>query len=140
MSVPAIQARNKILYLQDCMMALPEADKVECHVEHFFYEGGYARAMLIPAGTTIIGKIHKHAHCNRVDFGRCMVATEFGEPAEIFGPYEFVSKPGTKRVVVALADTLWITYHDNPTNTTDLAVLEADIIAPSYEALLEANP
>lgn len=127
--------RAKILRLQATMEALPEGQKLEPEVTHFFEdEGVYGRAMLIPAGSTLVGKIHRHAHHNHIHFGEILVASEFGVFRYI-GENDFVSQPGTKRVVHALQDTLWITYHDNPTNTRDLLKLEADIIAPSYAAL-----
>lgn len=129
-----IEMRNKILRLQADMEALPEDKKCMPEVTHFFEDGLYSRAMLIPAGTTIVGKIHKHAHPNHIHFGDVLVATEFGVFRYI-GENTFTSDPGTKRVVHALADTLWITYHENPTDTRDLAQLEAAIIAPSYTAL-----
>ena len=44
-----------------------------------------------------------------------------------------VSNAGTKRVVKTLTDTIWVTVHANPTNTTDLNKLEKEIIAESYE-------
>lgn len=129
-----LEMRNKILRLQAEMEALPESEQVIPEVTHFFEDGLYARAMLIPAGVTVIGKIHKHAHHNHIHFGDIIVASESGIFRYI-GENDFVSTPGTKRVVHAVADTLWITYHENPTDTRDLAQLEAEIIAPSYTAL-----
>jgi hypothetical protein len=45
----------------------------------------YAREILLPAETFIVGKIHKHAHLNIVTRGRCTVVTEFG-PARSMRP------------------------------------------------------
>jgi hypothetical protein len=126
--------RAKILRLQDAMLAEPE--QVECSVEHIFAPGLYARQMLIPKGTVIVGKIHKHAHVNTISKGRCSVMTEFG-PKEIAAPCTFVSEPGTKRVVVALEDVIWTTYH--PTEETDLEKIEAHVIAKDYQELAELS-
>jgi hypothetical protein len=52
---------------------------------------------------------------------------------KIAAPATFVSQPGTKRVVYALKDTVWTTVH--VTESTDLDEIEAEIIAPSFEAL-----
>lgn len=103
-----------------------------CPVRHIFAPGAYAREMLIPAGTVIIGKIHKHAHLNFITKGRARVVTEFG-PMEIEAPHTFVSEPGTKRVVHALEDVLWTTVH--VTDETDLAKIEDHVIAKDYEEL-----
>lgn len=123
--------RQTVAALQDAMFAA--GGSVEnCPVRHIFAPGAYAREMLIPAGTIIIGKIHKHAHLNFITKGRARVVTEFG-PTEITAPHTFVSQPGTKRVVHALEDTLWTTVH--PTNETDLAKIEDHVIAKDYEEL-----
>lgn len=129
-----LEMRNKILRLQAEIEAQPESERVSPEVTHFFEDGMYARAILIPAGVTLVGKIHKHAHHNHIHFGDIIVASEFSVERYI-GENDFISQPGTKRVVHAFVDTLWITYHDNPTGTRDLVQLEAEIIAPSYAAL-----
>lgn len=131
--------RTKILKLQEAMFADPRFDP-QCKdfpVTHFTAPGMYARQMLIPAGSIIVGKIHKHAHLNQISYGHVRVMTEFG-PMEIKGPHTFTSQPGTKRVVYALADTLWTTFHLNPNDLdpeseADMRELEDEIIAKSYE-------
>ena len=123
------EIRNKIMRLQETMLNEKE-HQVECPVEHFFAPGLYARQMFIKKGTCIVGKIHKHAHINTISQGKCSVMTEFGQ-MEITSPCTFVSKPGTKRVVVALDDVIWTTYH--PTDETDLEKIEDIVIAKSYE-------
>ena len=42
-----------------------------------------------------------------------------------------VSEPGTKRAVVAETDAVWTTIH--LTNETDLAKIESEVIAASFE-------
>lgn len=131
--------RSKIFALQDTMVAMP--DQIECPVRHWFAPGIYGREMLIKKGIAIIGKIHNHAHLNIVSRGKCSVMTEFG-PMVIDAtdsPHTFTSEPGTKRVVVALEDIVWTTIHLNPTDTTDLEVLENNIIAKSYDTLLQSD-
>ena len=85
----------------------------------------------MPAGHVVVGKIHRHAHVNTISRGRVVVATEFGTQ-ELVAPCTFVSLPGTKRAVAVQEDTIWTTYH--PTNETDLSVIEASVIAPTFEA------
>lgn len=124
----AEQRREKILQLESVMKTM---DSVldQCMVRHIFAPGLYAREMTIPKGTVIIGKIHKHSHVNTISQGRCSVETEFGQH-EIIAPYTFVSEIGTKRIVVALEEVIWTTYH--PSNETDLVKLENEIIAKDY--------
>lgn len=126
-------SRSQIMELQTLLQA--EATKPwepDFPVEHIFAPGLYARQMTIPKGGRIIGKIHRHAHINTISQGRVLVITEFGKE-ELIAPVTFVSQPGTKRVVVAQEATIWTTYH--PTEETDLAKIEDNVIAPTYEAL-----
>lgn len=130
-----LAVRNSTLELQDSMVkgiASGELTAAETPVKHYFTEGAYAREMLIPAGTLIVGKIHKHAHLNFITKGKVAVVTEFGKEI-ITAPTTMISKAGTKRVVLALEDTLWTTVH--VTDETDLEKIEDHVIAKSYEEL-----
>lgn len=133
-AVVAAKAREGILALQEQMLNLPESEKRTYPVRHYFSDNWYMREMTIPAHQVVIGKIHKHAHQNCISVGLVRVFTEFGSD-EMAAPFVFVSEPGTKRVVLTLEETVWTTYHYNPTNTRDLAELEANIIAKDYEEL-----
>lgn len=133
------QRRDGIARLEAAMFADARFDP-QCKdfpVKHFRAPGMIGRQMLIPKDSIIVGKIHKHAHLNQISFGHVRVETEFG-PMEIKGPHTFTSEPGTKRVVVALADTLWTTFHLNPNeydpeSEEDMKLLENEIIAKSYD-------
>lgn len=136
-------SREQLLALQEAMsreLQNPDSEivqPIDCPVEHFFAPYMYGRRIFMPAGTDdrphiVIGKIHKEAHLNNISMGRVRVVTEFGSQ-EYVAPCEFVSLPGTKRAVQILEDCVWTTYHHNPTNTQDLAQLEREIIAESFE-------
>ena len=102
----------------------------EMPLRHIFTDGAYARELTMPAGSVVIGKIHKHAHLNFITKGKVAVVTEFGK--EVYtAPYTFVSEPGTKRVVYILEDTVWTTVHVTP--ETDLEKIEDYVIAKSFE-------
>ena len=121
--------RAGILQLQDILGAY---DQVECPLVHHCAPGVYAREIRVPAGTLCVGKIHIHSHLNIISHGSGFVATETGR--EYFNaPYTFVSDVGTKRAVHAITDVIWTTIH--LTEKTDLAEIEAEIIAPDYETL-----
>jgi hypothetical protein len=122
--------RAEIMALQQYMQEQP--DQIQPPVLHHFAPGMYGREILLPAGSLTIGKIHKHAHLNVISMGKCRVLTEDGTKT-FEAPYTFVSKPGTKRVVYAITDVVWTTCH--LANSTDLEEIEAEVIAPSYEAL-----
>ncbi len=125
-------SRDTILAFQN---HLAQFEQRECPLKHTFAPGTYIREILLPADTLIVGKIHKHAHGNIVVRGRCTVVTEFGRKTvdATNGPVTFVSEAGAKRALYVHEETVWITIHQ--TNLTDLAAIEREIIAPTYEEL-----
>lgn len=132
--------RDKILALQTELAKLPSIEPF-ITVRHHWAPGQYAREFQLAARpygderqAIVIGKIHRHAHVNVVSKGRCTVFTEDGL-MEVQAPLTFVSQPGAKRVVLIHEDLVWTTFHSNPTDTRDLAQIEAAVIAPDYEAL-----
>jgi hypothetical protein len=125
-------ARSQILAFQGVLAELPQID---CPLKHTFAPGMYAREILLPADTFIVGKIHKHAHLNIVTRGRCTVVTEFGrrEIDATNGPVTFTSDAGAKRALYVHEETVWTTIH--AVQSTDLAEIEREIIAPDYQEL-----
>jgi len=98
---------------------LEQYPQVECPVQHHFAPGVYAREMTIPAGVIATGAVHKTEHLSIV-VGHCLLTTDDGVK-EICGHHTFVSKPGAKRALTAIADTVMTTIH--PTEETDLEKL-----------------
>lgn len=127
---PAI-VRAQILQLEDACRDMPQVD---CPLNHYYAPGLYAREIFIPAGTVVVGKIHRHAHMNVISHGIVTVVTEFGR-TRMAAPFTFVSEPGTKRSLVAETDIVWTTIHSNPNELTDHDALEAEIIAPNYASI-----
>lgn len=134
-TISKAQFRESIVTVQSELAKLPQID---CPLKHHFAPGAYAREILLPAGSLVIGKIHKHAHVNVISQGRVSVMTEGGRK-DLQAPCTFVSDVGTKRAVYAHEDTVWTTIH--VTNETDMAKLEDEIIAKSYDEFeaLEAS-
>lgn len=126
----SIIARNKIMNLQAAIEVMQETDPVDCPLVHHFAPGLYAREILLPKDSLVVGKIHKHAHVNNISKGSVVVYTEFGLE-EYHAPCQFISKAGTKRAVLALEDTVWTTYH--PTSEIDLEIIEEQVIAKSFD-------
>lgn len=116
--------------LPDCILThyfTPKDEKYGCHA--------YAREMMIPKGTLIIGKIHRHQHLNIISKGKVQVATEFGTKY-LEAPCTFVSEVGLKRAVFAMEDTLWTTIHLTKYGCEgDLDKIEEEVIAPAYNEL-----
>lgn len=139
-----VKFRQDILTVQDGLQDLIDSGAVEstlkdCTLKHYFTPKDekygcctYAREMLIPKGTLIIGKIHRHQHLNFISKGKVTVFTEFGQK-QLEGPCTFVSEIGLKRAVYALEDTLWTTVHlTEHVGEENLSKIESEVISPSY--------
>ncbi len=117
------------------MSRIPQSE--DLRTEHFFADGMYARALFRPAGTMIVGKLHKKQHFYIVAFGRVSV-TDGINPAIDYGPGSvIVSNPGTQRAVFAIEDSLCITVHK--TNKTDLDEIEEELIVPDSRYLFDSS-
>lgn len=141
MSLPAVltqdlaspeEVRAQIVALE---AACRDMQQNSYELTHTFAPGAYARTITIPAGEVVVGKIHRHAHLNIVSRGLVTVVTEFGR-MEIDARAKavtFTSQPGTKRALYVHEQVTWTTIH--LTEQTDLAKIEAEIIAPTYDDL-----
>ena len=111
--------RKKIFELEETMAKIPGAtfgDSPEMPLKHSFSDGMYVREIFLPKGHILTGKIHKHSHPNFLMSGEVIVVTENGGREHLKGPLAMISEPGTKRAIVALEDTVWITVHLNLDN------------------------
>jgi len=127
------EIRDAILHTQWCIEESEHALTSEsCPVQHFFAPGCYAREMTMPEGMFIVGAIHKYSHVNILSKGRVRVLTELG-CEEFSAPRTFISEPGIKRTVLVLEDAVWTTVH--PTNSTDVAEIEREVLASDYSEL-----
>lgn len=129
----ATPTREEIDRLQAEMVKMPQA---ELETSHYFANGMYAREVHRPAGTLIVGKIHKHEHLFIVTKGQIVVWTESGM-VRMNAPYVLVSKPGTKRVTLAEVDSTAMTVHR--TDNTDLDAIEAEIIESEGTAMFDSS-
>lgn len=126
--------REKIIKFEEIIMNSPGAivgDSDVMPLTHKFAEGVYVREIFIPKGYVLTGKIHKHSHPNFLMQGEVIVITEEGGREHLKAPLSMISAPGTKRAIMALEDTVWITVH--VTNETDLVKIEDHVIAKSFE-------
>lgn len=131
--------RDRIVALEEALSTLPDsygmAEFNEGKINHHFATGVYGRELFIPAGNIIVSKIHRGKTFNVIAKGRIAVICPNRGYNVYEGPFCFVSEPFTKRIVIALEDTLWVTSHG--TDETDLDRVEEAIIAKDFtEALL----
>jgi hypothetical protein len=130
--------RRSILDLEDEIRKLPQ---IEPKLEHFFARGVYARALHIPKGYVLTGKIHKYSQINVLLKGKMAIASVEGTKDMNAGDI-IESGPGVKRAGYAYEDSVWLTIHG--THERDLERLEEELISPSFESydqfLLENKP
>lgn len=125
--------REQIDRLQNAMSAMPQAELV---TEHQFSPGMYMRKLYRPAGTLIVGKVHKQPHFFLCAKGEIIAWSENGMKKLQAGDV-IESKPGTKRVTLAVTDAIGITIHR--TDKTDLDEIEAELIEPDETALFDSS-
>lgn len=126
--------REQIERLQAEMVQMPQAD---LQTEHYFSESGmYCRKVFRPAGTLIVGKVHKHHHLFLCAMGEIIAWTENGMKRLQAGDV-VESKPGTKRVTLAVTDAIGVTVHR--TDKTDLDEIEAELVEPDNTALFDSS-
>ncbi len=131
--IDEVPTREQIDRLQNEMAQMPQA---ELTTEHFFSPGMYCRRVYRPAGTLIVGKVHKEPHFFMCAKGEIIAWTEAGMRKLQAGDV-VESKPGTKRVTLAVTDAIGITIHR--TDKTDLDEIEAELIEPDNAALFDSS-
>ena len=135
-----VPTREQIERLQAEMSAMPhselQAASDAMQTEHYFHGGMYARKLSRPAGTLIVGKVHKQDHYFLCAKGEIIAWSEKGM-VHLYAGDIIESKPGTKRVTLAVTDAIGITFHK--TDKTDLDEIEKDLIEPDELSLFDSN-
>jgi len=138
-----LSMRSKIQKLEEDLLTLANDDTIVAGdneglgnklapLKHSFADGVYVRQMSMPEGTAVVGKIHKRDHVWFLLEGEISVATE-ERVEEYIAPCYVTSSGGTKRVILALEDSIFVNIHPNPTNTEDLVELDKYNVVTSYE-------
>ena len=132
-TIVKVPSREQIDRLQSEMSKMPQAELV---TEHYFSPGMYCRKVTRPAGTIIVGKVHKAPHFFMCTKGEIIAWSETGMRRLQAGDV-IESQPGTKRVTMAMVDSIGITIHK--TDKTDIDEIEAELIEPDEAALIDGK-
>lgn len=119
--------RSEMLEAEKLLADLPQT---EMPPTHYHAKELYGREITIPAGTLLIGKIHKHSSLNVLIKGKMRLLTEDGV-VELEAPLTVVSNAGTKRMAYAHTECVWLTVHG--TQETELEKIEEDVVAPTFD-------
>lgn len=128
-----VPTKDQIDRLQSEMVKMPQ---VELQTEHYFVPGMYCRRVFRPAGTLIVGKVHKHPHFFLCAKGEIIAWTEKGMKKLQAGDV-VECQPGTKRVTLATQDSIGVTIHK--TDKTDLDEIETELVEPDSTALFDSG-
>jgi hypothetical protein len=130
-----VDSRARVEELQKVMSAMPQAEGLV--TTHHFVPGMYLRKLWRPAGTVIVGKVHKCPHFFLCAMGEIAVSSGDGNWKTLKAGDVIESQPGTKRITYARTDAIGITVH--LTSLTNLDEIEAELIEPDELALFDSN-
>ena len=138
-----LSKREEIQKLQELLIS--EADGVNIEgdgktilhsdnfpLKHTFADGIYIRQMDMKTGSAVIGAIHYHLHAWFLLAGRLVVATE-DLIEEYVSPCYVLATPGSKRVIYAVEDSIFVNVHKNPNNIKDIEELEKEIVSKTFK-------
>jgi len=135
----ALNNRERIQGLQDLLIDNADEVNIVTHqnseifpLEHTFADGIYVRQMTMNKDSLVVGAIHNHLHVWFLLSGHITVATE-DESLEYIAPCYVLATPGTKRVIYANEDSVFVNVHKNPTNCQDIEKLEGEIVSATFE-------
>ena len=100
-------------------------------LKHSFSDGVYIREMFMKKDSIVIGKLHKYSHTWFLMQGEIMVATDQGTKVYI-APCYVNARAGSKRVINAVKDSIFINIHPNPLELRNIEELEDMLTCPSY--------
>lgn len=128
---------NKIEALEKAMLAsddirIAKGNSDMFPLKHSFSEGVYIREMFMPMGGLVIGKLYKISHTWFLLSGELEVATDKGNEYYI-GPCYVNAPEGTKRVLHAVTDVVFVNVYPNPKNIIDTDKLEEILTCSSYK-------
>jgi len=135
----ALNTREQIQGLQNFLVENADEVNVVTHqnsqlfpLEHTFADGIYVRQMTMDKDSLVVGAIHNHLHVWFLMSGHITVATE-DDNVEYIAPCYVLATPGTKRVIYANEDSVFVNVHKNPTNCQDIEELEKEIVSATFE-------
>lgn len=132
---------NKVEELEASMLAMDspliaKGNSDLFPLKHSFSEGIYVREMFMQKGGLVIGKLYKISHTWFLLTGEITVATDEGVN-HFVAPCYVHAPEGTKRVIQALEDSIFVNVYPNPDNITDIETLEDMLTCASYEKYIE---
>jgi len=116
-STSEINARliNKYAGLLRLEREILKFPQIELPIDHSFCNGLYARTISIPAGTLVMGAVHRDECFFLVRYGQLVVTTDENLMVVSAGDM-LTSRSESKRAGVAVSDAIVTTFHSNTIN------------------------
>ena len=138
-----LSKRKEIQSLQEMLIKNADGENIEgdgkniIHsknfpLKHTFADGVYIRQMDMKSDSMVVGAIHNHLHVWFLLTGHLAVITE-DTTEEFISPCYVLATPGSKRVIYALEDSIFVNVHKNPDNIKDIKKLEDEIVSLTFE-------
>ena len=128
--------RQELIDMEKTLISLADGKNIvhskNFPLKHTFADGIYIRQMDMQAGSVVIGAIHNHLHAWFLLTGSLAVVTE-DTTEEFISPCYVLATPGSKRVIYALEDSIFVNIHKNPDNIKDIKKLEDEIVSLTFE-------
>ena len=119
-----IESGDMVQTIEDCKVNPDQA-------KHYYGESLYVRSLLIPAGTALVGYIHKQDRVCIIAQGKCTFVDEWQGRVTVEAPWVGEFKAGSKTAVYAHTDTLWVACLG--TDSTDEDNLVNKLVVASHE-------
>tara|TARA_R110001583_G_scaffold20094_2_gene77943 strand:+ start:7908 stop:8387 length:480 start_codon:yes stop_codon:yes gene_type:complete len=87
----------------------------DVNIKHDFVDGIYIRRMSMNKDSLVIGAIHNHLHVWFLLKGHVTIANKEGVE-DYEAPCQVISTPGTRRIIQANEDSIFVNVHKNPDN------------------------
>lgn len=116
-----LSTKDRLLQLDALLI---NSEQVDCPLDNQFTPNLYIRERFVPAGTLFTTYTWKIEHPFFCSIGELLIWDETNGWQLFAAPCRGLTKAGTKRIVYAITDVCWSTYHYNPTDTHDIAELE----------------
>lgn len=130
---PGLPTIGQMYDVENKLLQLPQAD---FSLINRFADGLYARQVTIKRGVFLTSRIHLKEHFAFILTGDITVWTD-QDCQRIKAPCILTTQPGTKRVLLAHEETVWVTVHATNAKTQEDA--EAELTSNDPARLYEAR-
>lgn len=110
---------SRLFELERELMADPSSH-IDLPVKHTFHGFIYVREVFIPAGVTLVGRIHLFDHIEMLLSGDITVSTDREAPERLKGYTVRKGNAGKKRAFYAHEDSVFATVHNSEQQEPDI--------------------